>query len=101
MKKRVANNKYMLWPTTPAGRLQYLVDLLNTVRQAPRGLGVMYWAPERDAWNSDGAPGPAVFTLDNLKILTKRPESHAPAAVNPRSRRRPIIPPARGAPGQC
>jgi hypothetical protein len=43
----------------------------------------MYWAPERDLWNDDGTPGPAVFTLDNLTTLTQRPDSHAPTAVNP------------------
>jgi len=80
---RVPNNRYMLWPITPEGRLQFMVDLVNTVRQAPRGTGVMYWAPERALWNSDGSPGPAVFTLDKLTTLTQRPDSHAPAAVNP------------------
>ena len=80
---RVANKSDMLWPVTPEGRLQYMVDLVNTVKKAPGGLGVMYWAPERDLWNDDGSPGPAVFTLDNLTTLTKRPDSHAPAAVNP------------------
>ena len=76
------DNQDMLWPVTPQGRLQFMVDLVNTVRKAPHGLGVVYWAPERDLWNSDGTPGPAVFTLDNLSILTKRPESHAPASVD-------------------
>jgi len=80
---RVANKSDMLWPVTPEGRLQYMVDLVNTVKKAPGGLGVMYWAPERDLWNEDGSPGPAVFTLDNLTTLTKRPDSHAPTAVNP------------------
>jgi arabinogalactan endo-1,4-beta-galactosidase len=76
------DNQDMLWPVTPQGRLQFMVDLVNTVRKAPYGLGVVYWAPERDLWNSDGAPGPAVFTLDKLSILTKRPESHAPGSVD-------------------
>ena len=80
---RVANQSDMMWPVTPAGRLQFMVDLVNTVQKAPHGLGVMYWAPERDLWNDDGSPGPAVFTLDNLTTLAKRPESHAPTAVNP------------------
>ncbi|HEY6466958.1 MAG TPA: glycosyl hydrolase 53 family protein [Candidatus Acidoferrales bacterium] len=79
----VQNNDDMLWPITPQGRLQFLVDLTNTVRKAPRGIGIMYWAPERDLWNADGTPGPGVFVLDNLSVLTKRPESHAPAAINP------------------
>jgi arabinogalactan endo-1,4-beta-galactosidase len=77
------DTQYMLWPVTPEGRLQYMVDLVNTVKKAPRGLGVMYWAPESDAWNADGTPGPTVFTLDHLKSLTTRPASHAPTTVNP------------------
>jgi arabinogalactan endo-1,4-beta-galactosidase len=79
----VPNNPDMLWPVTPEGRLQYLVDLVNTVRKAPRGVAVMYWAPEWDLWNRDGTPGPAVFVLDQLTTLTNRPASHAPAAVVP------------------
>jgi arabinogalactan endo-1,4-beta-galactosidase len=77
------NNTDMPWPITPQGRLQFLVDMVNTVRKAPNGLGVVYWAPERDLWNADGTPGPAVFTLDDLTTLTKRPESHLPAGADP------------------
>lgn len=62
----VPNNDDMLWPQTAEGRLQFMVDLVNTVRKAPSGLGVLYWAPERDVWNSDGTPGPAVFTMEKL-----------------------------------
>ncbi len=77
-------NDDMLWPVTHLeGRLQYMVDIVNTVRKGPRGLGVMYWAPEWDVWNADGSPGPAVSTMDYLTTLTNRPASHAPAAVNP------------------
>jgi arabinogalactan endo-1,4-beta-galactosidase len=72
----------MKWPITPQGRLQFMVDLVNTVKQSPHGLGVMYWAPERDLWNDDGTPGPAVFTLDHLTDLNKAPDSHAPSAAN-------------------
>jgi hypothetical protein len=43
----------------------------------------MYWAPERDAWNEDGTPGPTVFTLDNLNTLSKRPDSKVPTAIYP------------------
>lgn len=57
-------------------------DSINTVKKAPHGIGVMYWAPERDAWNDDGSPGPTVFVLDSLLSLTKRPQSYAPASVN-------------------
>jgi arabinogalactan endo-1,4-beta-galactosidase len=77
------DNPDMIWPITPEGRLQFMVDLVNTVRAAPRGLGVMYWAPEFDLWNADGSPGPAVFTLDHLRDLRARPASHAPASVRP------------------
>jgi arabinogalactan endo-1,4-beta-galactosidase len=79
----VADNPDMLWPQTPEGRLQFMVDLVNTVRAAPRGIGVQYWAPEFGVWNEDGSPGPAVFTLDHLTDLKARPASHAPAAVQP------------------
>jgi arabinogalactan endo-1,4-beta-galactosidase len=82
MSARVANTSDMFWPVTPEGRLQFMVDLVNTVKKAPHGLGVMYWAPERDVWNDDGTPGPAVFTLDHLNLI-QRPDSHAPTAVNP------------------
>ncbi len=77
------DNPDMLWPLTPEGRLQFMVDLVNTVRAAPRGIGVQYWAPEFDLWNEDGSPGPAVFTLDHLTDLTARPASHAPTPARP------------------
>lgn len=73
------DNPDMLWPVTPQGRLQFMVDLVNTVRRAPRGLGVLYGAPEYDVWNADGTPGPAVFALDHLSDLGAGPSSHAPA----------------------
>ncbi|OYV66494.1 MAG: hypothetical protein B7Z72_11245, partial [Gemmatimonadetes bacterium 21-71-4] len=59
------DNPDMMWPLTPQGRLQFMVDLVNTVKKAPNGLGVMYWAPEYDLWNQDGSPGPAVFVMDH------------------------------------
>jgi arabinogalactan endo-1,4-beta-galactosidase len=77
----VPDNPDMLWPQTPEGRLQFMVDLVNTVRAAPRGIGVQYWAPEFGVWNEDGSPRPAVFTLDHLEDLRARPASHAPAEV--------------------
>jgi len=76
-------NQSMFWPETPEGRLQFMADIINTVKKAPRGIGVMYWAPEREAWNADGTPGPVVSVLDQLDKLKARPASHAPAAVNP------------------
>jgi arabinogalactan endo-1,4-beta-galactosidase len=79
----VANATDMAWPVTPQGRLQFMVDIVNTVKKAPHGLGVIYWAPEHDLWNEDGTPAPAVFTLDQLSTLTARPDSHAPVAVSP------------------
>jgi len=82
-RSRIQNNQFMLWPETPEGRVQFLVDLVNTVRRSPRGISVMYWAPERDIWNADGTPGPAVFTLDQLTTLDRGPASHAPAGVHP------------------
>lgn len=78
----LADNPDMMWPFTPQGRLQFMVDLVNTVKRAPGGIGAMYWEPEWEAWNADGSPGPVVFTLDSLN-LTARPASHVPAAVGP------------------
>jgi arabinogalactan endo-1,4-beta-galactosidase len=82
-RSHVPDNPSMLWPETPAGRLQFMADIINTVRKAPRGIGVMYWAPEREAWNEDGTPGPVVSVMDHLDELTARPASHAPKAVHP------------------
>jgi arabinogalactan endo-1,4-beta-galactosidase len=76
-------SRYFLWPTTPEGQLQFMVDMVNTVRKGPNGAGVFYWAPERAMWNADGSPGPAVFTPDNLLKLNKPPESHVPVAIKP------------------
>lgn len=77
LRSQSADNPFMLWPTTPEGRLQFMVDLVNTVRKSPRGIGVMYWAPELEIWNADGTPQPAVYTMEHLD-LTGRPASHAP-----------------------
>jgi arabinogalactan endo-1,4-beta-galactosidase len=82
-RSRIAGNTCMLWPETAEGRLQYMADIVNTVRKAPRGLGVMYWAPEWEAWYADGSPGPVVSVMDDLETLRSRPASHAPKAVNP------------------
>ncbi len=80
-RSHVPDNPDMLWPITPPGRLQFMVDIVNIVRAAPNGLGVMYWAPEFGAWNPDGTPGPVVFTMDSLSALRHAPGSHLPAAV--------------------
>ena len=77
------NNPDMLWPETEQGRLQFMVDLINTVKAAPNGLGVMYWAPEFGVWNRDGTPGPTVFELDSLQALRQGPDSHLPPEVTP------------------
>lgn len=37
--------KYMVWPMTPAGQKEFLIDLIKTVKDAG-GIGVMYWHPE-------------------------------------------------------
>jgi arabinogalactan endo-1,4-beta-galactosidase len=80
-KSRIPDNKCMLWPETPEGRLLFMADIVSTVKKAPRGIGVMYWAPEREAWNDDGSPGPVVSVLDQLDHLAGRPESHVPAGA--------------------
>jgi len=80
---RVGHNEDMLWPVTPAGRLQFMADLIGTVRDAPGGAGVLYWAPERGVWNEDGTPGPSVFVLDSLASLVGGPQSHVPWASRP------------------
>ena len=78
-----AGNKYNLWPGTQAGQLQFMVDLVNTVKRAG-GTGVFYWAPEgsrgNGMWNPDGSPAPSVFVLDNLAKLKDSPENHLPPA---------------------
>jgi arabinogalactan endo-1,4-beta-galactosidase len=75
------DNPDMPWPLTPEGRLQFMVDLINTVKRAPGGIGAMYWEPEWEAWNPDGTPGPVVFVLDSLNALRGGPMSHLPAAA--------------------
>jgi arabinogalactan endo-1,4-beta-galactosidase len=43
-----SKKKNMIWPVTPHGQYQFLVDLVQAVRQVPehRGIGVLYWYPE-------------------------------------------------------
>ncbi len=77
------DNTSMFWPETPEGRLQFMADIINTVQQAPRGIAVMYWAPEREAWNDDGSPGPVVSVMEQLETLKARPASKAPPPVGP------------------
>jgi len=81
-----AQSKYSLWPGDQAGQLQFMVDLVNTVKRAG-ATGVFYWAPEgsrgNGMWNSDGSPAPSVFVLDNLTKLMGSPANHLPPAPKP------------------
>ena len=85
----MTQRNYNLWPGTPQGQLQFMADLVNTVKRAPGGLGVFYWAPEgrgfgNGLWTSDGSPAPAISILDRLS-LTNAPESHLPSVPLPGS----------------
>jgi arabinogalactan endo-1,4-beta-galactosidase len=80
----MAERKYNLWPGTPEGQLQFLADIVNTVRRAG-GAGVYYWAPEGrefgrgdSVWSADGSPAPSVSVMSQLTGLTARPASHLP-----------------------
>jgi arabinogalactan endo-1,4-beta-galactosidase len=80
---QIMTRKYMEWPGTTDGQLQFMVDLINTVRRAPNGLGVFYWAPEgrrgNGLWTPEGEPAPSIFVLDKLDGLSSGPLSHLPA----------------------
>jgi arabinogalactan endo-1,4-beta-galactosidase len=82
----LTQNKYNFWPGTEEGQLQFMVDLVNTVKRAG-GTGVFYWAPEgsrgNGMWNPDGSPAPSVFVLDNLTKLMGGPASRLPPASAP------------------
>ena len=82
----LTQNKYNFWPGTEQGQLQFMVDLVNTVKRAG-GTGVFYWAPEgsrgNGMWNPDGSPAPSVFVLDNLTKLMGGPASRLPPAPAP------------------
>jgi arabinogalactan endo-1,4-beta-galactosidase len=43
-----AQAKNMIWPETPEGQLEFMREVISTVKAAPegRGIGVMYWHPE-------------------------------------------------------
>ena len=57
---------FMQWPGTPEGQLQYMIEVVNTVKRN-NGLGVFYWGPEGKwgdgMWNADGSPAPSIFVL--------------------------------------
>ncbi len=85
---QITTRKYMEWPGTQQGQLQFMTDLVNTVKRAPNGLGVFYWAPEgrgngNSMWTMDGSPAPSILVLDHLKELTTQPASHLPAELPP------------------
>jgi arabinogalactan endo-1,4-beta-galactosidase len=82
----MSQNKYSLWPGTQEGQLQFMVDLVNTVKRVG-GTGVFYWAPEgsrgNGMWNADGSPAPSIFVIDNLVKLLSSPGNHLPPAPTP------------------
>jgi arabinogalactan endo-1,4-beta-galactosidase len=77
---------FMQWPGTPQGQLQYMVDVVNTVKRN-HGLGVFYWGPEGrygdGMWNPDGSAAPSIFVLDHLDELKASPQSRLPAVAKP------------------
>ena len=76
----------MQWPGTPEGQLQYMADVINTVRRN-RGLGVFYWGPEGSwgdgMWRPDGSAAPSISVLDHLDELKTAPASRIPPAGQP------------------
>jgi arabinogalactan endo-1,4-beta-galactosidase len=77
---------YMQWPGTPEGQLQYMSDVVNTVKRN-NGLGVFYWGPEGTRgdgmWKADGSAAPSISVMDHLDELTARPPSMVPLAGKP------------------
>lgn len=45
----IQNNPFMLWPETPEGRLQFMVDLVNRRRRHTRTVG-FYHVPADHTW---------------------------------------------------
>ena len=78
---------FMQWPGTPQGQLQFMADIVNTVKRNG-GLGVFYWAPEGSwgdgMWRPDGSAAPAIHVLEHLDALKARPASRIPPAGRPR-----------------
>jgi arabinogalactan endo-1,4-beta-galactosidase len=72
---------FMQWPGTPQGQLQFMADIINTVKRND-GLGVFYWGPEGTwgdgMWNSDGSAAPSISVLDHLDELKSAPGSRMP-----------------------
>lgn len=77
---------YMQWSGTPQGQLQFMADIINTVKRN-NGLGVFYWGSEGTRgdgmWNADGTAAPSISVLEHLDGLTTRPPSMMPAAAKP------------------
>lgn len=86
--------KNMIWPMTPEGQKQFLADVIDAVKSAPRGrgIGVNYWHPEATlltnatgrAWGPDAnslfdAKGHA---LPALYVLSPSSEPKRAAASN-------------------
>ncbi len=72
----ITERKYMQWPGTPEGQLQFMADLVNTAKRDPHILGVFYWAPEgrgrgNALWTTAGAPTPALLVMDHLNVSTQ------------------------------
>ncbi len=74
---------FMQWPATPQGQLQYMADVVNTVKRNG-GLGVFYWAPEGSwgdgMWRPDGSAAPSIDVLKHLDALKASPASRLPPA---------------------
>jgi len=79
----LSESKYNAWPGTQEGQLQFMADLIHTVRRAG-GTGVFYWAPEgsrgNGMWNPDGGPAPSILVLEQLERLMNTPASRVPEA---------------------
>jgi arabinogalactan endo-1,4-beta-galactosidase len=78
---------FMQWPGTPEGQLQYMADVVNTVKRNG-GLGVFYWGPEGmwgdGMWKPDGSAAPSVDVLRHLDELKGQPGSRVPPIDAPR-----------------
>lgn len=86
--------KNMIWPMTPEGQKQFLADVIDAVKSAPRGrgIGVNYWHPEATlltnttgrAWGPDAnslfdAKGHA---LPALYVISPSPKNEKATASN-------------------
>jgi arabinogalactan endo-1,4-beta-galactosidase len=69
-----ARRKNMAWPVSREGQKQFMVDLIQAVRETPdgHGLGVVYWHPESVAVRSPSSSRPS----------SSRPSSSRPSSWN-------------------